>query len=361
MTKNLQLIKTTVIFILIFTITNFAYSQASAGADQQGCKATFTLDANKPPQGYGVWKVIDGSASFVNASLYNTDATVGFGTNTLRWSFPVSGTPTSDDVIITNNLPSKAIAGADQDICSNSTILSAERPTRGTGTWSVTPEGATFSDITCEAFTCNTLASNIQEGTNTFKWTVENNSCSSSDYVTVIFNEIEVDFSAAPITQTYPNATINIENLSNASYNYYLWDFGDGNTVLETSFSHPAPHTYDTWGEYEVTLTGGYTDCLETITKTATILEATSGIEELSKKGIKIIPNPSNGIFNIVFENNALPDAIAITNMSGQKVYYNAKLNKTESIDISKSGFGVYIISIKKGNQIIKSKIIVNK
>ncbi len=361
MKQNLQLIKVALILILLFNF-NFAKSQANAGDDQQGCETTFTLDGNKPPPGSnGQWTVISGSVIFSNSTLYNSDATVGFGENILRWSFSGGATPSSDDVTITNDLPSKAVAQADKEICKSSTILNAERPTRGTGTWSTTSGNETFSDITCEAFTCKTLVSGISEGATIFKWTVEKNDCSSSDYVTVTLNEPDVDFSVAPTTQTYPNATINIENLSNETYNYYLWDFGDGNTLLQTSFAHPDPYTYDTWGEYEVTLTAGEDDCKKTISKTITILEATSGIEELLKDGIKIIPNPSNGIFNIVFENKALPDEISIVNMRGQKVYYNTKLKRTENVNISKSGYGIYIISIKKGIKVVKVKIVVDK
>jgi len=336
--------------------------EAIAGDDQEVCALNTVFAAIDPVVGSGKWTVLlgNGIVEYTNNNTSNVE-NLSFGNNIFRWTVKNSNCIDYDDVIITNDLPSKAVAQADKEICKSSTILTAERPIRGTGTWSTTSGNETFSDFTCEDFTCKILVSDISEGATIFKWTVKKNDCSSSDYVTVTFNETDVDFSVAPTSQTYPNATINIENLSNETYNYYLWDFGDGNTLLQTSFAHPTPYTYDTWGEYEVTLTAGEDDCKKTVSKTITILEATSGIEELLKDGIKIIPNPSNGIFNIVFENKALPDEIYITNMSGQKVYYNTKLNRTENIDISKSGSGIYIINIKKGIKVVKVKIVVDK
>jgi len=97
-----------------------------------------------------------------------------------------------------------------------------------------------------------------------------------------------VDFSAAPVSQMYPNATINIENLSNSGYDNYHWDFDDGTTRLDTEFTHPAPYTYDTWGVYNVKLHVEAGDCDADANQTVTILApepASSSVDGMNKTG----------------------------------------------------------------------------
>ncbi|MDA0303089.1 MAG: PKD domain-containing protein, partial [Bacteroidetes bacterium] len=59
-------------------------------------------------------------------------------------------------------------------------------------------------------------------------------------------------FSVTPVSQTYPNATVGINNMSlssNAAVQY--WSFGDG---AELAGEQPIFHTYNTWGTYNITL-----------------------------------------------------------------------------------------------------------
>ena len=60
------------------------------------------------------------------------------------------------------------------------------------------------------------------------------------------------EFSVTPVTQTYPNATVGINNMSlssDAAVQY--WSFGDG---AELAGEQPIFHTYNTWGTYNITL-----------------------------------------------------------------------------------------------------------
>lgn len=66
--------------------------------------------------------------------------------------------------------PTVANAGNDVAVCANSALLSAETPTRGTGTWSVqSGTGGTLGDIHAP----NTLFSGITGQTYTLHWTVD--------------------------------------------------------------------------------------------------------------------------------------------------------------------------------------------
>jgi hypothetical protein len=64
---------------------------------------------------------------------------------------------------------------------------------------------------------------------------------------------------------------------------------------------------------------------------------------------------------NIEFKNSNLPDELTITLLNGQKVFYKSNLRSKEAVELSKSGSGVYLINIRKGEELIVAKIIVNR
>jgi hypothetical protein len=61
------------------------------------------------------------------------------------------------------------------------------------------------------------------------------------------------------------------------------------------------------------------------------------------RTSVKIYPNPSSGIFNIVSENNL---NYRLSNMLGQ-VIKTGNLNQTGNIDISSNATGVYMLNVK--------------
>ncbi|PZR21954.1 MAG: secretion system protein Por [Flavobacterium psychrophilum] len=61
------------------------------------------------------------------------------------------------------------------------------------------------------------------------------------------------------------------------------------------------------------------------------------------KSSIKIYPNPSTGIFNVISENNL---DYRLTNMLGQTVK-TGSLNQTGNVDISSNAAGVYMLNVK--------------
>ncbi len=208
----------------------------------------------------------------------------------------------------------------------------------------------------------NTKVIDISDGINEYIWTVNNNGCTDSDTVLVTFREFpSADFSVSPTSQTYPSSTVNIENLSQSTFEFYNWDFGDGSTEENNSFIANFSHAYSSWGAYEIKLIGGYIACADTAIQTVEILEATTGLQELILKGIRIYPNPSDGIFNIEFENNSLPNEITIISLSGQRIYHSTRIKKRQAIDLSKSGLGIYFISINIDSEIIIAKVVISK
>ncbi len=173
-------------------IANNSTITSNAGLDQTLCEDSTLLFANIPAYGVGTWSVVTGSATFDNNNDYNTKVyNVGRGDNVLKWVITNGGCSSSDEVTVTNNSPSNAIAGGDQTICGNTTFLQANNPTYGTGTWSLVSGAATFANSNQN----NTEVTNLNPGSNTLRWTIENSGCTSSDDV-VIYNDLPYEADA---------------------------------------------------------------------------------------------------------------------------------------------------------------------
>ncbi len=72
-----------------------------------------------------------------------------------------------------------------KSLCANETILEANDPGYGTGTWTlIGGMGASISD----SHIPNATIQNLAYGTNTFRWTVTKNTCTSFDEVSIINN-----------------------------------------------------------------------------------------------------------------------------------------------------------------------------
>jgi gliding motility-associated-like protein len=75
--------------------------------------------------------------------------------------------------------------------------------------------------------------------------------CSDSVTRTIrVYPEANVQFTATPALQTFPNTTVNLVNTTNGNWNWN-WDFGDGNT---SNVRDPGTHTYPGVGNYTITL-----------------------------------------------------------------------------------------------------------
>ncbi|MCC6768202.1 MAG: gliding motility-associated C-terminal domain-containing protein, partial [Bacteroidia bacterium] len=155
-----------------------------AGADIHTCASNAQLNANTPVSGTGFWVVLQGGGIIDAPSSASTMVTnLSSGKNVLIWTIS-NGTcnPRSDTLEIkVDTNPTSANAGTDQDICGNSTALSAVNPLVGNGTW-VLVSGTGNIQLPDQAVTALT---NLGVGKNTFRWTVVNGSCVTSDEVQI--------------------------------------------------------------------------------------------------------------------------------------------------------------------------------
>ena len=114
---------------------------------------------------------------------------------------------------------------------------------------------------------------------------------------------------------------------------------------------------YDDAGDFDVVVTGNYG--VETSSIAALSVESNS-VKKLSDFGIEIYPNPSQGTFNIVLNNDFNKAEISITDITGKIIYGNSLLNKgANSININNAVSGIYFIHININGNLIVSKLII--
>jgi len=83
------------------------------------------------------------------------------------------------------------------------------------------------------------------------------------------------------------------------------------------------------------------------------------GLESLSKKDFKIYPNPSNGNFNIIFDEANSRHTVEIYSLLGQKLYENNNVTN-ESLSVTNLQKGTYLVKVTKDSKSRTEKIIIN-
>lgn len=162
---------------------------AIAGADQQVCQGTtITLNGNLPSSGIGQWDAPDGGTiANINAATTTVTDLNNAGTYQFIWNIFNGACSTSDTLLVTVDSLDLALAGPDQTICESagSTTMQANSPLFGTGTWT-TASTAVIDDINSPI----TLISGLTIGTYDFVWTIVNDSCTSSDTITIVVSPL---------------------------------------------------------------------------------------------------------------------------------------------------------------------------
>ncbi len=161
-----------------------------AGPDVDVCGLSYVMSAAIPTVGEGTWV---GPGLFSDPSQANATVTVpSAGTYTFTWVVENCVCPIiSDQVTITfGGTAPTANAGPDQTLCSLSTALGAT----GSGTWS---GNGVFSNPNNP----NSAVSVAAAGNYTFTWTSSNECGSSSDQVSINFNNGSATANAGPDIQ----------------------------------------------------------------------------------------------------------------------------------------------------------------
>jgi hypothetical protein len=123
-------------------------------------------------------------------NILATDVTKSTNCNT-----QMSTTPT-----ITVTTVTTSNAGSTQTICGTSTALAGNTPSNGTGTWTVVSGSGSFTN----ANSATTTVTGLGHGTNVFKWTIANGSCSSNSSVNIV-RDCPASYTTSTSGGTYSN------------------------------------------------------------------------------------------------------------------------------------------------------------
>ncbi len=183
------------------TITfNQLPTPANAGPDQTICGSNSAfLWADTVLIGTGNWSILSGiGGSIADSTSNNTTFTGTTGnTYTLLWTVTNDSCASADSITITfNQSPTPANAGPDQIICgADSATLAANQPVLGIGNWSISSGGAgSFANSADSA----TVFTGTIGNTYVLLWTITNDSCASSDSVTITFTQFPTPANAGP-------------------------------------------------------------------------------------------------------------------------------------------------------------------
>ncbi|REJ80064.1 MAG: hypothetical protein DWQ44_08835 [Bacteroidetes bacterium] len=158
-----------------------------AGNDTAFCgTASWQLNAQAVSGFNGSWSST-GFSTFDNTAIPNATVTViDYGVDTLRWTISNNACVGSDDLIVTSYQPVNADPGHGHEVCIGEGHLHAEGFTIGTGLWSVVAPGQ------ANILSPNTASSDVnglQPGRTIFLWQVSNGLCSSSDTVSIYYDQ----------------------------------------------------------------------------------------------------------------------------------------------------------------------------
>jgi gliding motility-associated-like protein len=208
-------------------IVNNVPTMPSAGADRILCSAQTNMDGNALLYGQGEWLVISGSGTFTNKNLYNSEVKgLTLGKNIFQWKASKQGCILTDDVVLTNDLPTKPDAGTDISVCDNNAPLNANKPVIGTGYWSIISGKGTFIDST----QYNTRIVGLGQGSNLLTWTTVHNRCKLSDVIDVRNNQTNVY--AGPDQMVFENSSILVGNEPQRGVG--TWSLSGGGGVIST-------------------------------------------------------------------------------------------------------------------------------
>lgn len=187
--------------------------------------------------------------------------------------------------------------------------------------------------------------------------------CGCSCVENIVFNQaINVKGDNTVVINPSPTAEI-CDDVIN-----YTWYWGDGTS---TSNNSSGTHCYGASGNYTITIVAttdnGCTQTYNFGSITAAPCQTGGGGNSrirnaISDNEIKIKPNPSKGIFNLVMNNFKGKATLQIFDMNG-RIVYNAteqQFDNEREIDLTSFQSGIYILKIKGENIDFTEKLVKN-
>ncbi|HRH35945.1 MAG TPA: hypothetical protein PKY12_12850, partial [Catalimonadaceae bacterium] len=166
-------------------VTRFVEPVANAGANQNVCSTSATLNAAAPAIGTGRWTRVSGSGTVTNPTLRNSTVTgLGVGNNVFKWKVSNNPCPADSDNVTINYTPLNVPnAGNDVAVCTTFVTLVGSNRGTATATWSQIGGTAIISPFNGGQ---SAVVNGLSPGINEFIYTLSSAACGSvSDTVVV--------------------------------------------------------------------------------------------------------------------------------------------------------------------------------
>ncbi|MCB0564095.1 MAG: PKD domain-containing protein, partial [Phaeodactylibacter sp.] len=144
----------------------------------------------------------------------------------------------------------------------------------------------------------------------------------------------------------------------------WLWDFGDGTIGTERN----PTHVYSDTGQYQVILTViGQDGCASSVTGTVTVTETdVTAVGHLAREyGMKVFPNPANGLFYLSLDIPRPREAeVFLSDMLGRPVWrQRLELLPNEAMEIPVSGLpeGLYSVVVRLDGAQVGRRVVVHR
>ncbi len=354
----------------------FNYSQFDIGANPRITNKTIDMGAHEftdsplPVVDFNVTNVCKNDSNlFINKSLYGLSFLWDFGDGSYsnlespKHKYNVSGKSQSFKVrLLVTGFNSKTdfiektatvypvpyIDFAANDVCETKPVQFINKSDKGISfNWKF--GDGNFSKIESPSYTYKisgisttfnvTLVGINKEGcSDSIIKSININANPNSDFTYSIIGK-QVDFAANQTTATK-----------------YRWKFGNGDTLVTSSYKHT--HNYTKSLSYTVCL--NVTNAAGCITETCKSITIASVKKFTKDNGIKIYPNPNNGMFTIFQANFKGNSNVEIMNQIGEIVYEEEFNQNIHSISLNLD-IGIYVIRITNGEASFYEKLVFNK
>ena len=138
----------------------------------------------------------------------------------------------------------------------------------------------------------------------------------------------------------------------------WLWSFPGGSPATST-LQTPPPITYNTKGEYDVTLTSSNPGGPNTKTKVKYIRVGNVGIPETEPISVLLYPNPANDY--LVIKSNRLIKEIVLLDQFGEPVLRTKPDSGDLILRLDNIPSGLYIMQLATGSGTAYKKVVVSK
>ena len=251
-----------------------------------------------------------------------------------------NGCTNSDSVAITVHPVRLVNIGADQEICEDfSLVLNA---------------GAGFANYLWND--SSTGQNRIANVTGIYSVVVaDTNGCTNSDSVSVTVYPAPIsDFSfiSDSLEGSFNNNSVNASS--------FIWDFGDSDTSTETN----PYHIYQQPGTYVVTLIASNEYCTDNIYSDTISVFMLSNSIIVPQNVVKIYPNPTSGKINLEINCPGIHQVqVDIFSINGKIIITKEFSSEhiVDYVDLSPYSSGIYFVRMMYDNQIIITKLILEK